>query len=64
MTASTNTSVQTTGTPFEVDPELMRRKFGRESFEVRHNLSDHPLLTIERLAQLADSLPADQAEFV
>jgi hypothetical protein len=49
--------------PFEVDPELMYEKFGREPFEVRHNLADHPLLSIERLAQLADSLPPEQAEF-
>lgn len=51
------------GQAFEVDPEVMWKKFGRESFELRHNLSDHPLLTIERLAQLADSLPSEQAEF-
>ena len=46
----------------EVDHEVMRTQFGRQSFAVRHNLTDHPLLAIERLAQLADSLPADQAE--
>jgi hypothetical protein len=51
------------GKPFEVDPEVMYEKFGREPFEVRHHLMDHPLLSIERLAQLADSLPPDQAEF-
>ncbi len=44
---------------------LMYTKFGRESFAVQHNLTSHPLLTIDRLAQgSADSLPADQAEFV
>lgn len=51
-----------TDRPFEVDHDVMWKKFGRESFDVRHNLTDHPLLTLERLAQLADSLPADQAE--
>ena len=54
---------QFSGKPFEVDPQLMYEKFGRESFAVKHNLADHPLLSIERLAQLADSLPPDQAEF-
>ncbi len=46
----------------EVDYDVMQTQFGRNSFAVRHNLSDHPLLQIERLAQLADSLPADQYE--
>jgi hypothetical protein len=46
----------------DVDPAVMRKEFGRNAFAVRHNLSDHPLLQIERLAQLADSLPADQYE--
>lgn len=46
----------------EVDYDLMQKSFGRDAFAVRHNLSDHPLLQIERLAQLADSLPADQYE--
>lgn len=56
-------SVRTTDKPFEVDEKLMYEKFGRESFQVKHNLTDHPLLSIERLAQLADALPPDQAEF-
>ena len=46
----------------DVDPEVMRKKFGYDAFAVRHNLVDHPLLQIDRLAQLADSLPPDQAE--
>ena len=29
----------------------------------RHNLEDHPLLKVERLAQLANSLPEDQLEY-
>ena len=63
MKSGTATAVQLSGKPFEVDPQLMYQKFGRESFAVRHKLTDHPLLSIERLAQLADSLPPDQAEF-
>jgi hypothetical protein len=48
--------------PFEVDEQLMWKQFGRDSFAVRHKLMDHPLLQLERLAELADSLPPDQAE--
>ena len=51
-----------TAKAFEVDPDVMWKKFGRESFEVKHNLTGHPLLTLDRLAQLADALPPDQAE--
>ena len=46
----------------DVDPEVMRKDFGRDSFAMRHYLVDHPLLQIDRLAQLANSLPADQYE--
>ncbi len=46
----------------DVDYDLMQKSFGRDAFAVRHNLSDHPLLQIERLAQLADSLPPGQYE--
>jgi hypothetical protein len=47
---------------FEVDQDLMYRQFGREPFAVKHSLTDHPLLTIPRLAQLADTLPPEQYE--
>jgi len=63
MSANSTTAKVQTGRAFEVDPNLMYEKFGRESFAVEHNLTDHPLLTIERLAQLADALPPEQAEF-
>ena len=48
--------------PFEVDEQVMWTEFGRDSFAVRHKLMDHPLLQLNRLAELADSLPPDQAE--
>ena len=57
QTRSRHPTVQFSGKPFEVDAELMYEKFGRESFALKHNLTSHPLLSIERLAQLADSLP-------
>ncbi len=63
MKTETATAVELRGRPFEVDPELMYEKYGRESFALKHDLMAHPLLSLERLAQLADSLPPDQAEF-
>ena len=33
--------------------------FGREPMLVQHDLSDHPLLAVERVAQLAGALPPD-----
>jgi hypothetical protein len=33
--------------------------FARRSIAVRHSLADHPLLTLEAIAQLADRLPPD-----
>ncbi len=62
-TQTQETGYELTGRAFEVDEDFMYEKFGRESFSLRHFLSDHPLLSLERLAQLADSLPPDQAEF-
>jgi len=34
-----------------------------KTFRLTHNLSDHPLFRLDRLARLAASLPADQVEF-
>ena len=36
--------------------------FRREPFPLRHRLADHPLFTLEALAELADRLPVDAAE--
>ena len=41
----------------EIDPAGFDAHFGKEPFAVRHNLVDHELLTVERVAQLADFLP-------
>jgi hypothetical protein len=46
----------------EFDKSVMREDFSRVPFEVKHGLADHPLLELERLAQLADSLPDSQVE--
>lgn len=34
-----------------------------ETFRLKHTLSNHPLFTLDRLARLAASLPAEQVEF-
>ena len=35
----------------------------KESFRIAHRLAEHPLFQLDRLAQLAASLPADRVEF-
>jgi hypothetical protein len=49
-------------TLLEFDPVVLRENFSEAPFPVRHTLVDHPLLKLERLAQLADALPEDQVE--
>ena len=44
------------------DTEVLRENFSEVPFRVRHSLVDHPLLQLDRLAQLADSLPESQVE--
>ena len=46
----------------EIDPEGYRAAFGDHPFAITHNLADHPLLTVGRVAQLADALPVDSVE--
>jgi hypothetical protein len=51
-----------TATPrvLTVDPFVFDRAFALRSITVRHALADHPLLTFDAIARLADRLPADQ----
>jgi Cupin superfamily protein len=42
-----------------ISDDAFAQSFGRTPILLRHDLSDHPLLTVERVAQLADSLPLD-----
>jgi hypothetical protein len=46
----------------EFDREVLVENFAKRSFPVKHNLVDHPLLTIDALADLADRLPDDHVE--
>ena len=46
----------------EIDPAGFEAHFGREPFAVRHSLVAHELLTVERVAELADFLPESSVE--
>jgi hypothetical protein len=46
----------------ELDPESCDGAIGRREFAVRHRLADHPLLSLEAIAELADALPAGAVE--
>ena len=50
------------GKLLDIDPAGFDEHFGKKPFAVRHHLSGHPLLTVERVAQLADALPESQVE--
>lgn len=43
----------------DIDPGSFSSSFAERSFKVHHSLVDHPLLTIESIALLADQLPAE-----
>jgi hypothetical protein len=46
----------------EFDENEYAKAFGDHPMAVTHNLAQHPLLTVERVAQLADDLPEDSVE--
>jgi hypothetical protein len=46
-----------------VDEALARRNFLRKPFTLKHNLVGHPLFTLQRLVQLAKSMPRDRIEY-
>jgi hypothetical protein len=50
------------GSLLDLDAPGFEHKFGRQAFLVHHHLSDHPLLTLTSLAELADFLPARYVE--
>jgi JmjC domain len=46
----------------EFDTQVLKENFSEAPFSVKHTLVDNPLLNLDRLAQLADSLPETQVE--
>ena len=47
------------GQPVDIDASAFAEAFARRSIAVRHGLADHPLFTIDAIAELADRLPPD-----
>jgi Cupin superfamily protein len=48
--------------PVSVDSRVFSASFGREPLAATHTLVDHQLLTLDAIAELADSLPRDAVE--
>jgi ribosomal protein L16 Arg81 hydroxylase len=46
-----------------IDAELFRTHFNRRPFKIAHHLADHPLLSLERLVELAQNLPERDVEY-
>jgi hypothetical protein len=49
-------------TLLEIDPAGFDAHFAKAPFAVRHNLAEHQLLTVGRVAELADALPESSVE--
>jgi hypothetical protein len=47
------------GSLLDIDPAAFGEVFARRSLAVHHELVDHPLFTMEAIAELADRLPPD-----
>lgn len=43
---------------FDIDSTAFAEAFARKSMEVHHELADHPLFSLDAIAELADSLPS------
>ncbi len=46
-----------------IDPAVAREKFLKRPFKLKHGLSGHPLFSLQRLVELAKSLPRDRIEY-
>lgn len=46
----------------KIDPQQFAEDFAQRPFTVEHTLTEHPLLSLESIAQLADRIPADSVE--
>jgi hypothetical protein len=56
------TDQKPTSSKLQIDPAKLANGLGDEPFPVQHELMDHPLLTLEAIADLADYLPAANVE--
>ena len=46
-----------------LEDDLVREKFHRAPFQLKHSLADHPLFALPRLVKLAQSMPRDRIEY-
>ena len=46
----------------DIDPDAFADMYGKSPGAIRHNLVEHPLLTVDKLADLADELPPAKCE--
>lgn len=51
------------GQLLEIDPRRFRQAFNRHAFVLKHHLVDHPLFGLNRLLELATTLPVDHVEY-
>lgn len=57
------TPMPTAMTPLlDIDDGILATSFGGQPCRVRHRLVDHPLLSVEAIAELAERLPVDRIE--
>jgi cupin superfamily protein len=59
---SQETAVAAPSTLLDIDGQAFAAGFARDPMAVRHNLVGHPLLTLEAIAKLADSMPLKSIE--
>ncbi len=59
---SAATASQASDPLLDLNPGICADAIGRREFGVRHALADHPLLSLEALAELADALPPAAVE--
>lgn len=58
----TITTPSTGRQPLDIDATTFAEGFAKEPFSVAHSLVEHPLLTPEAIAQLADAMPIEAVE--
>jgi hypothetical protein len=49
-------------TLLDLNPDAFRKAWNKAPLGLRHRLSEHPLLTVEAVAELADFLPTERVE--
>ena len=59
---TTATASRTSEYLLELDPSTCTDAIGRREFGIRHAIADHPLLSLEAIAELADTLPSGAVE--